>query len=145
MDTLQSQRSKPTMKVIGLFKEVIPGANQTAAGLTDIAGKLSKFEVISVLEYLKSGVAVFDVMGAERDPLNQSVVISGAASLLSDGYWIWRLDLAYYVEKYQIQLESDFLGQVAACVRKKINEADVLSNWMEILTCYESVCASFKG
>ncbi|RAM66396.1 hypothetical protein [Herbaspirillum rubrisubalbicans] len=90
------------MKVIGLFKEVIPDANQTAAGLTDIAGKLSKFEVISVLEYLKSGVVVFDVIGADRDPLNQSVVISGAASLISDGYWIWRLDLAYYVEKYQI-------------------------------------------
>ncbi|WP_051156297.1 hypothetical protein [Herbaspirillum huttiense] len=132
------------MKVIGLFKEVIPGANQTAAGLTDIAGKLSKFEVISVLEYLKSGVAVFDVMGADRDPLNQSVVISGAASLLSDGYWIWRLDLGYYVEKYQIQLDHDFLEQVASPVRKKINEADALSSWMEILTCYESACAAFK-
>lgn len=57
------------MKVIGLFKEMIASANPKALGLSDIVGKLSKSEVDSVLEYLESGVIVFDVMGAERDPL----------------------------------------------------------------------------
>ncbi|WP_211474694.1 hypothetical protein [Collimonas humicola] len=133
------------MKVIGLFKEMVLGADPKAIGISDMVGKLSKTEVISVLEYLKSGVGVFDVMGAERDPLNHSVILSGAASLISDGYWIWRLDLPYYVEKYQIQLNEEFLRQVASPVGREIEiEADIQSKWQGIVACYKAACTAFK-
>lgn len=66
--------------------------------------------------------------------------------MISDGYWIWRLDLPYYVEKYQIQLDGDFLRHVVSPIKEKIKaEAEILSNWMEIVSCYEAACGAFKA
>ncbi|WP_253191439.1 hypothetical protein [Streptomyces sp. M1013] len=34
-----------------------------------------------------------------------------AGSLLTDGAWLWRDDLAYYVAKYHLVLPSDFVAR----------------------------------
>ncbi|OON72773.1 hypothetical protein GBW32_32095 [Streptomyces tsukubensis] len=44
------------------------------------------------------------------DPLGP--VLPGAGSLRTDGDWIWRADLAHYVEKYHLMLPVDFLSLV---------------------------------
>lgn len=33
---------------------------------------------------------------------------------MSDGYWVWRADLAYYVERYRVALDPVFIADVRA-------------------------------
>ena len=47
---------------------------------------------------------VFDVMEATPDPRGADRRIAGGSSLLTDGYWVWRQDLAAYVEHFGVAL-----------------------------------------
>jgi hypothetical protein len=80
-----------------------------------VRGKLSKDVAAAVVAYLQRGVPVIDVMEATKDPLDPSQHIPGGPSLISDDrQWVWRLDLAYYVARYRIELSAEFVAQVMA-------------------------------
>ncbi|NEA39870.1 hypothetical protein G3I42_11405 [Streptomyces sp. SID11385] len=49
-----------------------------------------------------------DVLAPHTPPLTR------AASLLTDGTWVWRLDLAHYVAHAHVRLPADFLSAVRA-------------------------------
>jgi hypothetical protein len=52
-------------------------------------------------------------MGAQADVLDpEGPTLVGAGSLLTDGVWLWREDLAYYVATYHLALPRDFLARV---------------------------------
>lgn len=125
------------MRVIGLFRELGTHIYQEIPSIKSMVGGLSEDDAGMVVNYLKRGVPVFDVMGATNDPLNKSVYISGGPSLVSDGFWIWRGDLIYFVEKYRINLPYEFLQYVAYENDKSIDAAAVLKKSAEILDLYE--------
>ncbi|MGI5182566.1 hypothetical protein ACQEVZ_40555 [Dactylosporangium sp. CA-152071] len=39
--------------------------------------------------------------------------MSGASSLLTDGVWVWRRDLAYYLRRYHVALPDEFRDHAA--------------------------------
>jgi len=99
------------LKPLGFFEEVFANA---PAGVS--AGRLLASipdspapDVEDIARYLHSGHAIFDTMGAERDIVTDDRWILGAASLLTDGVWVWRVDLAHYVRRYGVTLPGDFL------------------------------------
>ena len=53
-------------------------------------------------------------MGAESDVLGSEKFIIGGASAMTDGEWIWREDLRFYVATYHVGLPEDFLASVRA-------------------------------
>ena len=65
-----------------------------------------------LVSYLRDGYVVLDVMETSTDVLGNDEVIIGAPSLMTDGTWLWRLDLAHYVERYHLILPADFLVHV---------------------------------
>jgi len=131
------------MEVIGLFRELVPSADASSVGIRDLIGQISDQERAPIVTYLRNAVPVFDVMGAEHDPFDKSVCISGAPSLISDGYWIWRYDLEYYVDRYKIELNRAFVEMVVSGHRKYIVDATVQAKWAEILRCYDAACRRF--
>jgi hypothetical protein len=68
----------------------------------------------AVVAYLRSGHGFLDVMEASKDVIRRDVVLTGAPCLFSDGTWVWRLDLAHYVERYHLRLPREFLDHVRA-------------------------------
>jgi len=71
-----------------------------------------------------------DVLDGEETPLT--------AGLRTDGVWYWRTDLAHYVAKYDVELESEFLdhAQSNAWTPPSLSEAergllarDLLAAW----------------
>jgi hypothetical protein len=42
----------------------------------------------------------------DRTPFSEG---SGCSSLLTVGAWVWRRDLAHYVERYHVGLPDDFV------------------------------------
>jgi len=83
-------------------------------------------------------------MESAVDPLDSEISIDGGPSLVSDGSWIWRLDLVYFVEKYGVELPSEFLEQIASTEHTKddgmagIDPVTIVQRWKEILAAYET-------
>lgn len=65
-----------------------------------------------VIAYLRKGAPLAASPGPVRDVLNPSRGFAGTASVLTDGTWVWRDDLPYYVEHYAIALRDEFLRHV---------------------------------
>jgi hypothetical protein len=125
------------MRVVGLFRELGRGIDQSVQSIHAAAGLLPRDKVVSVTEYLRSGVPVFDVMEASVDPFDNSVRIDGGPSLISDGVWVWRNDLAYFVEKYKVALPDEFLSYVLTKVRVSESASSVTARWQDALTAYD--------
>ena len=125
------------MKVVGVFHELGRGIDKSVQSIHSVVGKLSNEKAVSVAEYLRSGIPVFDVMESTIDPFDNSVCIDGGPSLLSDGEWIWRSDLAYFVEKYKVALPDEFI--VCALTNKRVNKepSSVVARWEEIVAAYD--------
>ena len=80
-----------------------------------------------ILQYLMSGTEIFSTMGVERDVLDGEKWIGGAGSLVTDGEWVWPVDLVHYLEHYHIALPEEFLARVrgAGYLMKPIDDARI--------------------
>jgi hypothetical protein len=128
------------MKVIGVYNELGRDISDTAPSIFANADQMNSEFIDAVVSYLKSGVPIFDVMEGVVDPFNPSKIISGGSSLLSDGEWVWRNDLAYFVEQYKLGLPKEFLESVRLNKSVDSTKADeIIGRWEEALTAYERV------
>ncbi len=93
-------------KWLGRFRE-ISGCSDDPP-ITDAVGVISEDKASAVGAYLRSGLGLIDVMEILPDVIDGSL-IRESASILGDGNWIWRADLAHYVEKYCVGLDPYFL------------------------------------
>lgn len=87
-----------------------------------------------VARYLRSCTTVLDVMERMPDVLDGSnVELTG--SLITDGFWYWREDLAYYVEKYHVDLGSEFISDVTrrGFVPVHLNDAEARRATIEVI------------
>jgi len=124
------------MQVIGLFRELEPLATFLPL-LSEVESNVPPGERAIVSAYLRRGIPFFDVMGATIDPRNPSIALSGGPSLVSDGEFIWRLDLAHFVEAYGVELPVKFL-QKAVSRASFPPESEILKKWPELLSIYEA-------
>ena len=96
---------------LGFFSE-FGGPAMTGESMTEaVSGEQWPGEA-DVVRYLGSGVPVLDVMEMSRDVLDGSRV-GATGSLLTDGSWYWREDLAHYVSKYHLRLPAEFIDHAA--------------------------------
>ncbi|MFE4702008.1 hypothetical protein ACFRIC_33565 [Streptomyces sp. NPDC056738] len=67
----------------------------------------------AVLGYLRGGAGIWSETSAGADVLDPGgPVMTGIGSLYTDGSWVWRQDLAYYLGTYHVSLPPDFLAHV---------------------------------
>ncbi|MEU8377398.1 hypothetical protein AB0C22_30405 [Micromonospora sp. NPDC048894] len=64
------------------------------------------------LVILRDGHGLIDVMGAELDILGRGRHLVGGAAVLTDGEWLWRDDLRFYVATYHVRLPESFLAAI---------------------------------
>ncbi|RQX15792.1 hypothetical protein DDE19_17975 [Micromonospora ureilytica] len=101
------------MKTVGFFREL--GPNQTEVYGESIHSHLDSEplpDALQVDDYLRHGHGLIDVMGAEIDVLGSGRHLVGGASVLTDGEWLWRDDLRFYLAEYQVSLPAEFLETV---------------------------------
>lgn len=126
------------MTVIGLIRELEPTAQVSLPSLTELKGELPAELASTISEYLERGCPVLDVMEGSRDPLNPNHYISGGPSLVSDGKWVWRLDLAYFVKQYRIRLNPEFLDYVSSGQGRFLSDSEILARSDEVQTAYRA-------
>jgi hypothetical protein len=59
---------------------------------------------------------------------------------MSDGDWVWRQDLAYFVERYRIRLPEEFLRHVRSVPTGRVAESsvDVGELWEPAMNAYQA-------
>jgi hypothetical protein len=103
------------IKRAGFYQETSgPDAAGDAPSLRDAVRDTGPWDEDSVIAYLESALEVYSTMGAERDALTGDTWIAGAGSLLTDGTWIWPIDLAHYVRRHHAALAPEFIEHIRA-------------------------------
>jgi hypothetical protein len=65
-----------------------------------------------ILRYLRNGRELMAMTGLGRDLLSDSQQIIGPLMVFTDGEWAWTSDLIYYVHKYHIDVDADFIRRM---------------------------------
>ncbi|MFF4596375.1 hypothetical protein [Amycolatopsis sp. NPDC001319] len=68
----------------------------------------------NVVAYLQGGHFLIAIMEGTSDVIaNDGSGVSGGSSLMTDGVWVWRLDLPYLVKKHHLELDPEFVWHAA--------------------------------
>lgn len=97
------------MRIAGRYEELWPAAAGESLGPLACgvrAGAVADEEAL--VGYLRDGVELFSAMGAVGDLLGSDERILGGESVLTDGEWVWRGDLWFYVRRYHLALPEEF-------------------------------------
>ncbi|MEW2162925.1 hypothetical protein AB0912_07980 [Streptomyces sp. NPDC007084] len=102
------------IRTVGFFSELSPGWGFPLDGLMrDAVNPAGEADEADIVAYLRSGTGIWSEMSAGPDVLDpEAPDLSGIGSLFTDGTWLWRQDLPYYLAKYHVSLPPDFLSHV---------------------------------
>ncbi|QKW51357.1 hypothetical protein [Streptomyces buecherae] len=67
-----------------------------------------------ILSYFRGASTLFAAMGVSVDVLGTSEQVIGGDSIQTDGEWVWRKDLGFYVSAYHVELPYGFVHRVNA-------------------------------
>ncbi|GAA3348357.1 hypothetical protein GCM10020358_66550 [Amorphoplanes nipponensis] len=72
-------------------------------------------DIDRVVAYLRAGHVLIDFMDVQDDVFDSSRQVLGGPTVLTDGEWLWRDDLAYYAGRHNVALPGEFLARIRRC------------------------------
>ncbi|KOG29089.1 hypothetical protein [Streptomyces resistomycificus] len=103
------------MKIADHFQELwSPSLGASRGSVRDSLAGSSYDDEREIVQYLLSGHDLFNIMGSSDDVLGSGRTIMGGDSVYSDGEWVWRGDLCFYVRTYHVTLPPEFLERIRA-------------------------------
>ena len=96
------------LKTIGFYRELRHGFKDGESILKQVNKNALENE-IRVIEYLDSGKILCVSPGLIYDILDEQKEIIGSLDIRTDGIWAWPSDLSYYVKKYHLTLNNEFV------------------------------------
>ncbi|CAM5361310.1 hypothetical protein [Streptomyces fumanus] len=103
-----------TVRSVGFFAELSPGWGLPTDGpIGDAVRPVGEPDEDGIVAYLMNGTGLWSEMSATTDVLDpEGPTLAGAGSLRTDGTWVWRDDLSYYVHRHHVVLPAPFLARV---------------------------------
>jgi hypothetical protein len=62
-----------------------------------------------VVAYLRAGHGLIAMMDVQDDFFDRSQQVLSGSSVSTDGDWLWRDDLAHYVQRHNVTIPDEFL------------------------------------
>jgi hypothetical protein len=118
LDAARSIREEPAastnmLRYVGYFYELGYDDHPNAPRLSEARGKRPAQHKAEVVRYLKSGKTLIYSPGIATDVFDDSAT-SDTPSIVTDGTYAWRKEIAYYVDRYDIELPSEFEAHMRA-------------------------------
>jgi hypothetical protein len=101
------------LRRVGFFREFYPDHPALPWMRDQMHTKRTRSES-EIVAYLRAGHMLVGIMEWSADYFDGAPFddASGCSSLLTDGTWVWRQDLAHYVERYHLELPTDFIASL---------------------------------
>jgi hypothetical protein len=96
-----------TLRKVGFFRELDHGDPNGASLHESITSTALSFEE-QLISYLRTASVLAATPSVALDIVDPSR-ITDPPHLMTDGVWLWPLDLASYVERYHLTLPPDFI------------------------------------
>ena len=98
------------LRRVGFSREFYPGHPSLPSLREQRSTRRTRSEA-RIVAYLRGGHMLAAIMEGMTDVLDGTPFDegSGCSSLLTDGVWVWRRDLAHYVERYHVPLPDEFV------------------------------------
>ncbi|MFD9904966.1 hypothetical protein [Streptomyces sp. NPDC059063] len=98
------------MQIADHFTELwSPNFGRPRGSVRDFLSLRAQPDQGDIVGYLRAGHEILSVMGAAPDVLGSGEDIVGGDSLYTDGEWLWRGDLWFYVRSHHVQVPEAFL------------------------------------
>ncbi|MFJ3205892.1 hypothetical protein [Streptomyces sp. NPDC086989] len=123
------------MKILGLCEELWSAQSGAAkTNLRDLAREAGEDDEAALIGYLDGGYEILSFMGSVNDLLGSDERILGGDNILTDGEWMWRGDLWFYVDTYHVSLPDEFLQKVRSrnYVMPEVSREDRLAVYEEV-------------
>ncbi|MGK5554789.1 hypothetical protein ACSNOI_24550 [Actinomadura kijaniata] len=98
-------------RFVGAFRELSHGNPDGPSLRAAVRLRGEPYESVLV-KYLRAGSILAATGARVVDVLSSGAEVIGGLALLTDGEWLWYSDLAHYVERYHVRLESEFVERV---------------------------------
>ncbi|GGV02369.1 hypothetical protein [Streptomyces spectabilis] len=104
------------MQIADHFEELwSPSFGRPRGSVREFLASAAYPEQGDIARYLQAGHEIISVMGASPDVLGSGERIVGGDSLYTDGEWLWRGDLWFYVRSHYVRLPEEFLIRMRDC------------------------------
>jgi hypothetical protein len=101
------------VRTAGMFVELSQTRHpQPPESIADHVGTEPLEDADLVTQYLENGYVLIDMMDVDRDVLDPRREILNGSSIITDGDWLWRQDLSYYVRHHHVTLPPDLLATI---------------------------------
>lgn len=101
------------LKAAGMFRELGPVRSaEPQESIFDSVTDEELPDLTEVVTYLTSGHVLIDVMDVADDAFDPARQVMNGSTVLTDGDWLWRKDLAHYVRRHRVALPEDFLALI---------------------------------
>ncbi|MBF6211536.1 hypothetical protein IU487_10810 [Nocardia puris] len=97
---------------VGIYREMYSVPKEGLPSLREASNTQPLTDRQAILDYMRAAPPVFDVLEDVVDLFDNTTVIPGGSSLLSDGQWIWRVDSIHYLATYRLAFPEPFLYHV---------------------------------
>ena len=98
---------------VGFFSD-LPHGIPTEPKLRSVVAEDPIEDEERLIEYLASGALFIASPGVVYDELSDHETLIGSAHIVTDGFWVWPRDLAYYVKQYHARLPDEFIEHARA-------------------------------
>ncbi|MGA4727703.1 hypothetical protein ACPB67_09820 [Micromonospora taraxaci] len=101
------------LKVAGMFREFGPVRSaEPQPSIFDSVTAEELPDLNQVVTYLNSGHVLIDVMDVVDDAFDSTRQVMNGSTVMTDGDWLWRKDLAYYVRRHRVAVPEAFLALI---------------------------------
>lgn len=98
-------------RFFGFFREQ-PHSAGSRISIHDGLGTDPNRDASAVAGYLRGGTVMLEADEIVRDLLDPGHPVIGSLALLTDGAWVWPVDLPHYVERHGLRIPDDFLERI---------------------------------
>ena len=100
--------------IVGFFPELAAVGEFGEVSIFSSVRETGEDDENFIVDYLDGGHCIVDVTESVPDVVSGRLHprSAGGSSLITDGAWVWRQDLAHYVITYHVRMPEEFLSHM---------------------------------
>jgi hypothetical protein len=102
-----------SLRLAGFFRELQQGLPD-GPGLRESCRATAQPDEAMIAGYLEAGAVIRSAGARVDDVLDPARTSVASMYLVTDGTWVWPLELAYYIREYHVELPADFVAHMRA-------------------------------